>query len=201
MSVKTQLTDGEVINSLKSGQGRETAIRFLYDDYFESLSNYVMNNNGNAADAEDIFQEVLVNFISLVQLDKFRGESSIKTFLFSMNKFKWLNELKKRNSALKRNTGFEKIKDTIAFDNNVLIIEQDATNHISKLLEQLGEQCKKILVLFYYDNLSMKDILLQMNYENEQVVRNKKYKCLKQLSNMIHEKPSLYSTLKHLFNG
>ena len=35
----------------------------------------------------------------------------------------------------------------------------------------------------------MKEIVLHLHYENEQVVRNKKYKCLKRLEQMINEKP------------
>ena len=47
----------------------------------------------------------------------------------------------------------------------------------------------------------MKEILEATDYENEQVVRNKKYKCLKQLEHMINEKPFLKQTLKNLLHG
>ena len=53
----------------------------------------------------------------------------------------------------------------------------------------MGESCRKILSLFYYENLSMKEIVSQMHYENEQVVRNKKYKCLQQLTDKIKQNP------------
>jgi len=70
-----------------------------------------------------------------------------------------------------------------------------------KLVGQLGENCQKILLLFYYENLSISEILETMEYENEQVVRNKKYKCLKQLEQMITENPILKQTLKDLLHG
>jgi len=69
------------------------------------------------------------------------------------------------------------------------------------LVGQLGDTCKKILLAFYYENLSMREILDLLDYENEQVVRNKKYKCLKQLEKMILEKPILKQTLKNLLHG
>ena len=53
---------------------------------------------------------------------------------------------------------------------------------LNQLLQSLGESCRKMLELFYYENLSMKEISLHFKYENEQVVRNKKYKCLQQLT-------------------
>jgi len=55
----------------------------------------------------------------------------------------------------------------------------------------LGEPCKKILTLFYYDNLSMKEIVEHLPYENEQVVRNKKYKCLQALTGLIKDNPAI----------
>ena len=47
----------------------------------------------------------------------------------------------------------------------------------------------------------MKKILETMHYENEQVLRNKKYKCLKQLEHMLEENPALKNTLKNLLHG
>jgi hypothetical protein len=44
----------------------------------------------------------------------------------------------------------------------------------------------------------MRDILKTLNYENEQVVRNKKYKCLKQLEQMLTGQPALAKSLKSL---
>jgi hypothetical protein len=47
----------------------------------------------------------------------------------------------------------------------------------------------------------MKEILDTTDYESEQVVRNKKYKCLKQLEQMVNENPALKQTLKNLLHG
>jgi hypothetical protein len=47
----------------------------------------------------------------------------------------------------------------------------------------------------------MKEILDQTDYESEQVVRNKKYKCLKQLEKMVNANPALRETLKNLIHG
>ena len=201
MDVTRKFSDEEVISSLKTGQSRNEAIRFIYKNYLAPLSAFILNNSGSQQDAEDIFQEVVVNFISLVQQDKFRGESNIKTFLFSMNRFTWFNELKKRNRASVRETKYEKMRpqEEPAFSHS--LADRESTAQVFSLVEELGEACKKILVMFYYENMAMKDILEHTGYENEQVVRNKKYKCLKQLDKMITEKPALKSILKSLLHG
>lgn len=201
MEVIKKLEDAELLEAIRQVRGLDAAIKSIYRDHYESLAWIVKNNSGSQQDAEDIFQEVLVNFIELVQKDKFRGESSVKTFLFSMTKNTWLNELKKRGRSDSRELKYEKMKDKEETDVSHLIAEREVKKQVMDIVSQLGDTCKKILVMFYYENLSMKEILANLEYENEQVVRNKKYKCLKQLEQMITSDPSLTQTLKNILHG
>ncbi|MBL7745389.1 MAG: sigma-70 family RNA polymerase sigma factor [Chitinophagaceae bacterium] len=200
MEVRKNLSDKELVGRLQSGSQINETVKAIYRNYFESLSWYVMNNNGSRQDAEDVFQEVVVNFIDLVQKDKFRGESTIKTFLFSLNRHIWLNELKKRGRALAREEKYEKGQEKAEMDAGHFIAGREAREQVVNLVGQLGDTCRRILVMFYYNNSSMKEILESLNYENEQVVRNKKYKCLKQLEQMIAANPGLKQTLKNLLH-
>lgn len=201
MVIAANPADAELLADLRSVETTDKAIKAIYRTYFESLGWYVMNNSGNREDAEDVFQEVVINFIDLVQKNKFRGESSVKTFLFSLNRHIWLNELKKRGRALKREEKYQSGQEAEEKDIAGLITDREERKQIMLLVDQLGETCKKILLSFYFDNLSMKEILDTMHYENEQVVRNKKYKCLKQLEQLIAAHPSVQQNLKTLVNG
>lgn len=201
MEVIRNFPDQELVAGLKSGQRLEEMIRSLYRDYFESLAWYVTNNSGTRQDAEDVFQEVVVTFIDLVQKDKFRGESTVKTFLYSLNRHIWLNELKRRGRALAREEKYEKGQERVEPDTAWLITERENKSAVISLVEQLGETCRQILVMFYYEDLPMKKILETMPYENEQVLRNKKYKCLKQLEQMLNQHPTLKNSLKNLLHG
>lgn len=201
MEVIRNFPDPELVANLKAGRRMEESIKELYRNYFDGLCWYIMNNSGSRQDAEDIFQEVLVSFIELVQKDKFRGEASIKTFLFSLNRFTWLNELKRRGRALAREEKYEKAQDRVELDTSQHIAEREGKAEVLRIVGELGETCKKILLLFYYENLSMREILDRTDYETEQVVRNKKYKCLKQLEQMINANPALKQTLKNLMHG
>ena len=193
--------DADLIESLRSDRATDQAIRSLYRNYYESLSWYVMNNNGSEQDAEDNFQEVVVAFIDLVRKNRFRGESSIKTFLFSMNRHFWLNELKRRGRAMAREEKYEKMQDRVMEDPGTLMAGRESGKEIMALVDRLGESCKKILLMFYFEESSMRQILEQMHYENEQVVRNKKYKCIKQLEKLINSDPPLKQALKNILNG
>ena len=201
MEVIRNFPDSELVANLRSGQRMEDTIKTIYRSYFDSLCWYVMNNSGSRQDAEDMFQEVVVAFIDLVKKDKFRGESTVKTFLFSLNRYTWLNELKKRGRALAREEKYERGQDRVELDTSQLIADREGKAELVRIVGELGESCRTILLLFYYENLSMKEILDATEYENEQVVRNKKYKCLKQLEQLVNVNPALKQTLKNLLNG
>ncbi len=201
MEVSTKATDAELLKELRSVERIDDAIKNIYRSYFDGLAWYVMNNNGTRQDAEDVFQEVVVNFVDLVQKNKFRGESSLKTFLFALNRHVWLNELKRRGRAMKREEKYQKGQESQEVNVSDIMVDREQRSQVVYLLEQLGDTCKRILLLFYYENLSITEILNHLHYANEQVVRNKKSKCLRQLEQMISEKPELIKTLKSLLNG
>lgn len=188
--------DTELLAALRTNHGLDGAVKSLYRAHFESLSTYILQNSGSRQDAEDIFQEVLLTFIELVQLGKFRQESSIRTFLYALNRNIWLNELKRRDRANSREKRFEMTRDDVEKDVSHAIAGREARKEVLEILGNLGETCSKILLAFYYENLSIREILKTLNYENEQVVRNKKYKCLKQLADRLQADPRLAQTLK-----
>ena len=191
-------SDQALLTALRGNKDLDKAVRFLYRQYFDVLSIYTRQNSGTAQDAEDVFQEVVVTFIELVNQNKFRGESSIKTFLYSLNRHIWLNEIKKRNRMQQRNIKFERSREQSEADVSTHIAGREARVQVMKVIDQLGEACKQVLMAFYYQDLPVKDMLAFLPYENEQVIRNKKYKCLKKLEEMLHEDPTLANNLKTL---
>jgi RNA polymerase sigma factor (sigma-70 family) len=199
MEVIRKLSDIELVKNLESGTKMNESVKAVYRDHFDSLSWFVINNSGSRADAEDIFQEVVLNFIELLKKGKFRGESSVRTFLFALNRNLWLNELKRRGRMEQRELKYERAQDRTEADVGEQIVDRESREKLIKVVAELGETCKKVLLMFYYENLSMREMLDKLDYENEQTVRNKKYKCLKQLEQMIDKNPALKQTLKNLF--
>jgi RNA polymerase sigma factor (sigma-70 family) len=197
MKAIVNFSDRELIETIKEGRVGNLAIKHLYRNYYYGLSNYIKLNQGSEQDAEDIFQEVIVNFIEIVKSNKFRGESSIKTFLYTLCRYAWLNELKKRNRVLLREEKYEGSRDQEDKDVSHLMVEREAKSLVMAMIDKLGDICKRILVAYYYDNFSMKEILPLVEFQNEQVLRNKKYKCLKSLELMLTENPELAKRFKN----
>jgi RNA polymerase sigma factor (sigma-70 family) len=198
MNSGQKFTDSGLIQALKSGENSDEAIRYLYRSQYGMTAAYIKQNSGTDQDAEDIFQELILVFIEVLKKDRFRGESSVSTFLYALTRNIWLNELKKRERSKYRDEIFEKGKGQTDPDVSRSMINREARARLIKLVETMGEACKKILLAFYYENMAMREILKTLDYENEQVVRNKKYKCLKQLEQKLAGQPDLVRSLKPL---
>ena len=200
MYKKTRLSDSDLVKAIREKEMLEQAISQLYIDHAETTRSFIMGKGGAEQDADDIFQETIVSFIDIVQKGKFRQESSIGTFLTSISKNIWYNEIRRRQRAGNREKIFEMDRNQEEGAVSETIQEREMKQQLNKLLQEVGESCRRILRLFYFENLSMKEIVSQMHYENEQVVRNKKYKCLQQLTDKIKQNPLAAKHINDLIN-
>ena len=94
MEIAGNYGDEELLRNVKSGTNLDDVIRQLYRGNFLKTSIYIKQNSGNQEAAEDIFQEAIVNFIQLVQKDRFRDACSTSTFMYTLFLHAWPNELK-----------------------------------------------------------------------------------------------------------
>ena len=58
---------------------------------------------------------------------------------------------------------------------------------MQKALNQMGGKCKEILKLFYYQEMKLDEIVETMSYENKDVAKSQKSRCLKNLRKLINE--------------
>ena len=201
MKTSKRYSDDEIIRLTASGNSLELPVGYLYSEHFENLTHFIRKNSGNRQDAEDIFQESIMVFVDMVQRGKFRGESSIKTFLYAIARNLWLNAMKKRDRMFVRDTEQQGISESESEDLQAALIRSESKRAVLDFIGQLGETCRKILVHYYYEDLSMKEICGRMHYESEQVVRNQKYKCMKKLTDWIEGDPNRKNLVKELLYG
>ncbi len=170
------------------------AMAAIYRTNKAKVCSYILGNNGRQDEAKDVFQEAVIAFYENVRDDKFKGESTISTYLYSIAKFKWLNQIKKNSIR----TGHHEKAPREAFSESPLatLIEGEQKRTVLEVLALLGSSCKELLIENLYHNASMKEIAESGGYSSEQIVRNKKYKCLQKLKELIHAKPALIAVLK-----
>jgi DNA-directed RNA polymerase specialized sigma subunit len=66
---------------------------------------------------------------------------------------------------------------------------------LKEIIKKTGEQCKELLRLYYYENKSMKEITVLMNFSNENSTKTQKYKCMKKLIQYLDTHPDLKKSL------
>jgi RNA polymerase sigma factor (sigma-70 family) len=172
-------------------------VQELYRNYFESVTFYLQSIGGNGEDAADVFQESVLIFIDQVKTDRFRGESSINTYLTGIARNVMLNEIRSKTRRSVREVQYMESESEEPVDEiHHRMFSKENSNRLTKVFESVGDPCKKILKGFYFEDLSMKELLQYTNYENEQVLRNKKSKCMKFLKDIISSNTELNETLK-----
>ena len=176
-----KLTDQQILEFLKgdSSAQQEKAFRAMYKQFFQSVETLVRTNNGTKQDAEDIFQDALVAVFNNIREDQFTLQSTLKTYVFSISRYIWLNKLRRHGRETDLNSEHEQIE--IPENQMKALVKGERSEIIANLVAKMCEECRQLLLYFYYDRLRMKRIAELMNFSSEQVTKNKKSRCMKKL--------------------
>lgn len=169
------MSDEEIIKLLKAEKFHPVTKK-LYS-YFPVVKKFVLKNSGTKQEAEDVFQDALIILFNKSKQVQFVLTSSINTYLFSVSRLIWLEELRKKNRQLNAQVS---IKEEF-YDNDQLQYEVEADAKLKQAqsaVEKLGEKCRQLLEMFYHQKKSMKDIAKNLGFATEKVAKNQKYRCI-----------------------
>lgn len=191
----SHLSDQKIVELICKADGREgRAIQQILDDNRKKIKSYVLKNQGNDADAEMVLVEGVTELIFNVRKGKFRGESALGTYLYTICRSVWLKMLKKRHRYTDLDVaGSEEVED-ISSSPLDFFSQKELTEEVRALLSQVGEACSKVLSLWSH-SFSMKEISVKMGYKNQQIAMNKKNKCLTKLKEVLKANASLKQNL------
>jgi RNA polymerase sigma factor (sigma-70 family) len=181
------MNDNSILTLLRSDKHTQ-AFSELYDHY-PPVEKMIYRSGGSRHDAKDIYQEALIILYNKAKDENFRLTAKLSTYLFSVCRFLWMDETKKRG----------KMPTDKISEKNDPALEEDITKEVEKerklqlaekAIASLGEKCREILRLCYFDKKSMGEIAKLLGYSSENTARNQKYKCLesakKKLTESIH---------------
>lgn len=166
------------------------AITEVYKRYRNEFLSFARQYN-SAAPRETLlnaWHDAVIDFYEIALAGRYDPQkSSLKTFLFSIGKYKLLNQLKKEGK-----NQFLSIEENDFLQNpdfSFLKREQLAEKEqlIKKGLDMLGEKCRELLILIYYRQYSSEAVQIAMNYGNANVVYSHKSRCLKQLKAILQK--------------
>ena len=125
----------------------------IYESYFDAVYRYVLSLSRNPHTAEEITQETF--YKALRSLDKFRGDSSVKSWLCAIAKNIWISEQRKKKA--------QPIDEASALPDPGIgpeesIVRQDESMRIHRLLHRLDEPYREVFTLRTLGQLSFRDI-------------------------------------------
>lgn len=167
------MTDEQIIHELKAGK-YTSAIKALYKHY-PTVRGLILKNSGSKQDAEDVYQEALIILFRKVKQPDFTLTSSLSTFLIGICRLHWMSELRKRNKSADFSL---ELSDADAESFSSLMEEESKFKIAEKALLEIGEKCRDLLRLFYFEKLDFKVIASKIGLSNEKVAKNQKYRCL-----------------------
>lgn len=169
-----------VIDLLKRND--EKTIRAVYNDNKNGFILFAKRYNLCHDDLIDVYQDAIIALIENAKKGKIDDlKSSITTYLFGIGKFMIFQKLKKVGKTVAMDD-FEKIEmlyDDYSEEETDLQIEM-----LQNGFKKLGEQCRKVLQLFYYEDKKLDEIRNLLGYTNKDVLKSQKSRCLKQLKEL-----------------
>ena len=161
----------------------ELGIQNLYNNNREMIFNLVTANSGSYDEAKDVMQDgVIAVYNRLNDSSANPLTCSLSTYLYSVCKNIWLNELRKKGKSpmmLEDESNVADLADSQEIE--ILLEKEQKIVSLEKGLEKLGEKCRKLLKLFYYQKKSMEEIIRIVDLSNTNAAKTKKYKCIQQL--------------------
>lgn len=163
----------------------DEALEWIMDEYGEEIKRLIFTYTRNLEQAEDITQEVFVSVY--LNLHTFNGHSSLKTWIYSIaiNKCKDLFK-----SWYFRKVSF--IGEFLETNRNAaespeeIVTNQTESLEFLKLILSLPIKYREILMLFYYKEFSINEILEILNV-SENTVKSRLYRGRKKLKQMMSD--------------
>jgi RNA polymerase sigma factor (sigma-70 family) len=185
------MTDQAIVELIRTDQS-DRALNALYKD-FPMIQKLIRSKGGDKKDAEDLFQEALIILIRKIRGSDFKLTAHLSTYLYSVCRFLWKDQLKKQSREVPYDlhTGLTEPEELELY---TIVEEEERVKLAEKVLGELKDRCRDLLLLFYEGRLKLKDIAARMGYNSENTAKNQKYKCLEVAKNRLKELKQTLST-------
>lgn len=128
----------------------------LFHTYYKDIYRYLYSFTRDTSLSEDLTSEVFLEVVK--SFSRFRGESDIKTWLFSIARHKWIDYLRKKNRRIETEALSELVGEPLAFGSSGVdavcckgveeqYLEKELLERITTLLDEEPERTRSIVKL------------------------------------------------------
>lgn len=173
------LNDQQLLTLLK--EANKDAFAEIYNRYWNNLYWSAYNIIKNESVAQDAVQEV---FIALWQRNAEADIQTLNAYLHQAVRFQILKAIKKQKADEQFYSRLVNITANIVYENPLLFKEQESL--LKDILDTLPEDCKLIFHMSREEQMTYKQIALQLNI-SEKTVEKKMTLCLKHFRQVLQE--------------
>mgnify|MGYP001799530891 CR=1 FL=1 len=157
----------------------EEFLRWLYGEWRNDFRSWCEKKYQlTASESSEIYQDAFLQLFMNVRERKVSELEHPRTYFFGIGK-NLIRQHYKRSGKQMEDLDNVEIPDNADYLTNRLQTEQ--REEVIKVLNYFGDPCRKLLLMFYYEQYSHEVIAERMGYKNDQVVKKKKSLCMSEL--------------------
>lgn len=179
------MAESSILIALKNDD--KSVLKSVYLEHKPAFISFAKTYKINNEDALDIYQDAIIALReNALKGNLYDLKSGLKTYLFSIGKYmiyKRLKEKKKLHlvNSINETNDFEELKTTdIDYGFNT------RQRQLQVAFNSLGTKCQALLSLFYLRGFTLDEIVVELNYNNKDVAKSQKSRCLKSLKKIIN---------------
>ncbi|MBO5552139.1 MAG: sigma-70 family RNA polymerase sigma factor [Lachnospiraceae bacterium] len=127
-------------------------IEDIYRDYHDKVLNYIRGKVGNAEDAEDICSDVFLKVQN--KLDEYDQEkAAVSTWVYTIARNSIIDHYRTHRVS-------EEIPEELSSDYEIdgSLLQRETLMELAEALKKLSEEERLVIIMHYYQNMSLKDI-------------------------------------------
>lgn len=168
-------------------QGEDYVVELIYKKYRAPFLKWAIKNHDlGTEEAKNILQESIITlYINVTDKKLVNLKSSLFTYLCGIGK----NKIREERRAESKN---------VYYSDNWMLLHVEDVDTLEELqekermfmqvewaLKEVGERCKKMIDLFYFNKKSLKEISGVMGYSNENSAKTAKLKCVNRIKSIL----------------
>lgn len=158
----------------------------LYEQYFYLIKDATFKHKILEDEAASLYTDSVLAFIENVRINRFQGNSAIKTYLYQIFSNKCVDFIRKTA------TNKMSVHETEAMSDSTFMMADDAKNILQKLISDdevtalkakialLGDKCQQ-MVLAWSEGYTDCQIAQELGYQTAQVAKTSRLRCLDKL--------------------
>lgn len=187
--MRSALSDQQLLSAYLSGD--KNAISILIERHAKRVRDYIRMMVKNSEIADDIYQETFIKVVRFIDEGRYKDNGKFLSWVLRIAHNQVIDhfrQMKQQNNISEADAGYDILNAKKFADPSVedKIVNEQIESDLRKLIEQLSEEQKEVVMMRYFDEMSFKEIAEQTNVSINTALGRMRY-ALINLRKMIKE--------------